>query len=433
MTVPAPTLSPSGSVTVDTILNLSVTISSGIPPPTGSATFQLKIGSGSFSDIGPAINLNSQGFASTTYTPLIAGDYQFQVFYSGDSNYNSAYSVSSTSLTVNLATATVGAATFTPVSPITLGGSVTVSATVSGSSGVPAPTGNVQFQVSINGGSYANFGSAVGLSGGSASVSYTPSTATTYNFKAVYQGDSNYVSGTAGVASGTLTVNLATATVGAATFTPVSPITLGGSVTVSATVSGSSGVPAPTGNVQFQVSINGGSYANFGSAVGLSGGSASVSYTPSTATTYNFKAVYQGDSNYVSGTAGVASGTLTVNLATATVGAATFTPVSPITLGGSVTVSATVSGSSGVPAPTGNVQFQVSINGGSYANFGSAVGLSGGSASVSYTPSTATTYNFKAVYQGDSNYLSGTAGVASGTLTVNLATATVGAATFISC
>ena len=63
----------------------------------------------------------------------------------------------------------MGAATFSPGSPITLGGSVTVSVGVTGPGGVTAPTGNVQFQVSVNGGSYANFGSPTALSGSSAS------------------------------------------------------------------------------------------------------------------------------------------------------------------------------------------------------------------------------------------------------------------------
>ena len=129
------------------------------------------------------------GSASTTYTPLTAGSYQFQVVYSGDVNYSGATGPAA-SLTVIRRRPRWVLRLFSPGSPITLGASVTVSATVTGPGGVTAPTGNVQFQVSVNGGSYANFGSPTGLSGSSASISYNPSTATTYNFKAVYQGDS---------------------------------------------------------------------------------------------------------------------------------------------------------------------------------------------------------------------------------------------------
>ena len=123
-------------------------------------------------------------------------------------------------LTVNEATATVGAASFAPVGPIGLGASVTISASVTGPVGVTAPTGNVQFQVKIGVGSITNFGSPVALSSGSASISYLAQTLTTYQFQATYLGDSNYVSGTVGAASGILTVNKGTASVGASSFVP---------------------------------------------------------------------------------------------------------------------------------------------------------------------------------------------------------------------
>ena len=145
-----------------------------------------------------------------TYTPTsVSSNYKFGVTYSGDTNYAAISTQVPVALTVSQATATVGAAAFSPSSPITLSNSVTVSTSVNGpGGGVTTPTGNVQFKVSINGGSYSSFGSST-LSGSSASISYTPQTATSYKFEAVYQGDTNYVSGTTGGASGTLTVNSA--------------------------------------------------------------------------------------------------------------------------------------------------------------------------------------------------------------------------------
>ena len=527
-TVPAPSLAPSGSTTAGTVVSLSVTVSGLGVTPTGTVSFQVNIAGGGWNTIGSG-TLNSGGSASTTYTPSTAGSYQFQALYSGDTNYNPASSIAPASLTVNQASATVGAATFSPGGPITFGGFVTVSASVTGISGVPTPTGSVQFQVSINSGSYANFGSTVPLSGSSASTPYTPSSATTYNFEVVYQGDSNYVSGTTGAPSATLTVNKAAPTVSVPALNPSNTIIYGNSVTSSVTVSGVSGLAIPTGTVQFQYSTNSGSsWTNLGSTATLSGGSAaSTSYTPTapgstyqfrvfsysgdnnynpvstptsavtlnvnpatpttgttlsqssrtlglsitdtatvstagsgttptgsvtfqvstdggntfnqygivkslssgsatsdayTATgvgTFYFRAVYGGDANYASSQSGNTAEPLAVTQATATVGAASFTPASPITLGSPITVSASVTGPGGVTAPTGNVQFQVSISSGAYANFGSVVALSGSTASISYTPSTATTYNFRAVYQGDSNYVSGTTGGASGTLTVS--------------
>ena len=116
--------------------------------------------------------------------------------------------------------------------------------------------------------------------------------------------------------------------------------------------------------------------------------------------------MYQGDTNYNSGTTGSASGTLTVNKGTATVNAPTLSPVSPINLGTSVTASVTVSGVAGA-TPTGTVTFQVSTDSGSTWNTLGAVKtlVSGSATSDSYTPpSVSSNYRFRAVYSGDGNY-----------------------------
>ena len=97
-------MSPSGSTTVETSVSLSVTVSGSGATPTGNVTFQVEIGSGSFSNIGSAVFLSS-GSASATYTPLTTGSYQFDVVYTGDTNYNGA-SGSPASLTVNPGSAT---------------------------------------------------------------------------------------------------------------------------------------------------------------------------------------------------------------------------------------------------------------------------------------------------------------------------------------
>ena len=103
-TVPAPTLSPSGSTTVGTSVSLSITVSGGSATPSGTATFQENIGGSGWNTIGTAVSLTS-GSALTTYTPQTAGSYQFQVIYSGDGTYNGATS-SAASLTVNPGSAT---------------------------------------------------------------------------------------------------------------------------------------------------------------------------------------------------------------------------------------------------------------------------------------------------------------------------------------
>ncbi len=305
--------------------------------------------------------------------------------------------------TAKAAVPTVPAPTLNPSSPISLGSSVAASVTILGSGSSGMPTGSVTFQYSVNSGStWANLGTAVALVGGSAtSMSYTPTApGSNYQFRVRYGGNLNYTSLTGG--STILTVNKATATVGTTSFASDSPITLGGSVTVSMSVSGPGGIASPTGNVQFQVKIGAGSFTNFGSAVALSSGSASLSYTPQTATTYNFQAVYQGDGNYNSGTNGLPSGTLTVNKATPAIAAPTLNPSSSVIVGTSVLISVNIPGGGTVPIGTAN--FQVNIGSGGWSNIGSAISLSSGSVSAIYVPQSPGSYQFQVIYSGDANY-----------------------------
>ena len=310
-------------------------------------------------------------------------------------------------------------------SSLTFGNSITASVTVSGVGGV-TPTGTVTFQVSTDSGNtWTTLGAVKTLTGGSSiSDPYTPqSTGSNYQIRVIYNGDSNYASATS--LATTITVNPANPTVSSPTFTPPSPITLGASMTSKITVTGVLGV-TPTGTVTFQVSTDSGSTWNtLGTVKTLVGGSAtSDAYTPQTAgSNSQFRGLYNSDNNYNSATG--TAGTLTVNKGTASVSTSTFIPASPITLSSSVTVSATVSAPSGLTTiPTGNVQFMVKVGAGSFTNFGSPVALSSGSASISYTPTTIGTYNFQATYQGDTNYVSGTLGAASLTLTVYVPSST---------
>jgi hypothetical protein len=99
-TVPAPLVDPN-PVVVNNTVTVSVSVSgfSGGATPTGTATFQVKIGTGSWTTIGSTVSLSS-GLASTTYVPSTVGSYQFRVVYSGDANYSGATG-SAVSVTVN--------------------------------------------------------------------------------------------------------------------------------------------------------------------------------------------------------------------------------------------------------------------------------------------------------------------------------------------
>ena len=406
--VGVPTLNPSNTITLGGSVTASVTVSGSVGTPTGTVKFWVSTDSGTtWNTLGSVKTLDGAGSATSDgYTPADAGTgYLIHVDYSGDSKYNIATG-NDASLIVNpasLATATVPAPTLNPSSTITIGSSVTASVTVSGSAGTP--TGTVSFEYSTDGGTNWNpLGADKTLSSGSAtSDSYTPNAVgTNYRIHAVYSGGSNYNGATGSAVS--LTVNKADPTVAVPTLSPVSPITLGASVTASVTVSGVSGV-TPTGTITFQVSTNGGtSWSTLGATKAFTSGSATLdSYTPaSVGSTYQFRAQYAGDTNYNTATGNAAS--LTVNKANAGVPAPSVSR-NPVVVNNAVTL---FSGYNRCIWWTNSDWYgyipSAKIGTGSWANIGSAVTLTSGSASTTYTPATVDSYQFQVIYNGDTNY-----------------------------
>jgi uncharacterized repeat protein (TIGR03803 family) len=272
---------------------------------------------------------------------------------------------------------------------------VTFTATVTGNRGTP--TGSVQFKT--NG---VNFGSAVTLSGGSASSVALPTTllTNTYAVTALYSGDATY-NASSGTLSGGQTVNRAASSTAVSSsdagLSSYGQSTVMFTATVSDSSSGSSGTP--TGTVQFLT--NG---VNFGSAVTLSGGSASSGVLPAALPpgSYAVTAAYSGDSNFLTST-GTLNGGQTENKAGSLTAVSSSDGGTSVYGQSGVTFTATVtdisSGSTGTP--TGTVQFQT--NG---VNFGGAVTLSGGTASSGALPASlpAGNYTVTAAYSGDVNF-----------------------------
>src|SRR4029077_18347928 len=154
---------------------------------------------------------------------------------------------------------------------------------------------------------------------------------------AVYSGDTNYASSTS--SAFTQTVNKVTT---ATTLTSsLNPSTFGQAVTLTATVSPSSG---PTGTVQF---FDGATPLG---TVALSGGTASLTTSTLAVGAHSITAVYSGDTNY----AGSTSSALTQTVNRVTTATALTSSLNPSVFGQAVTLTATVSPSSG---PTGTVQF----------------------------------------------------------------------------
>jgi uncharacterized repeat protein (TIGR03803 family) len=347
-------------------VTFSATVSASSGTPTGSVAFYANgtlLGNGT---------LNGSGVATWSTSTLAVGSQTITANYGGDSNDAGSESAV---LTQNVNQAATTTSLTSSVNPASYGESVTFTATVSVSSpGVGTPTGTVTF--SANG---STLGS--GTLNGSGVATYTTSTLPggNQNITASYIGASNF----AGSTSTTLpqVVNQAPAITSptATTFTT----TAVGTFTVTTT-----GYPNAT--VTESGSLPGG--VTFTSN---SDGTATLSGTPAAGSSGTYPLTFTAN-NGINPEA-TQDFTLTVNQASTTT---TLTPsVNPSVTGQSVTFTATVSGSSGTPTPTGSVTF--------YAN-GTPLGsdtLNGSGVAIWSTSTLAVgSQTITANYGGDSNY-----------------------------
>jgi subtilase family serine protease len=265
---------------------------------------------------------------------------------------------------------------------ITTSQTVIFSSTVSSTSGTP--TGSVQF--SSNG---MALGAPVTLVNGvAASPAETFSTIGTYTISSVYSGSSAYADSAApaltlNVTSTGKTASTTTLTATATTATPTA------TVGFTATVAGSG--TTPTGTVQFK--LNG---TNLGSAVAISGGSASLPAQTLALGSDVVTAVYSGDSTFSASTSNSVTVTVTaLTSATSIAESATTTNTA-----GYLVFSGTVTGVNGGPVPTGTLSL---YSGGSPA-LNTPLALTSGSLAVAVSGVPVGTYAIYWVYSGDANY-----------------------------
>jgi hypothetical protein len=129
------------------------------------------------------------GVATLTVTTLLPGAHSITATYNGDVNFNTSASTPQT-LTIGLATPTVTLV----VTPLATGRGqpITLTVTVAGLTGAPAPTGQVNF---------LDDGMAIGtgqLSGGTVALTLSSLHAGANHLSAVYAGDTNYQTVTSG-------------------------------------------------------------------------------------------------------------------------------------------------------------------------------------------------------------------------------------------
>jgi hypothetical protein len=396
-----------------TVINLEGTL----PIPTGSVSFQVNYSGQGYVEYSN-VNLVNGEAKSAKYTPLAAGDYQFQAVYAGDGNFLGSSSIDGLEPLTVAKAASVTTTALDSVS-IRLGDVVYDTVTVAGlGSTFPVPTGSVNFEVRLNGGSWTSYDTGELSSGSATSIAYEPSAIGLYEFRALYAGDGNYTSSMSKDTDEPLPVEKAIAT--AMTDLGTTSIRLGQSVTDNVTVFANVGtLPMPTGTVDFQVSIDGGAFATYDSVALVNGIAQSAIYTPREAGSYQFQAVYGGDGNFEISTS-INDEPLTVEQA----GTVTTTILSDksILLGSTIYDTATVTGLGlPFPVPTGTVNFEFRVNGGSWSVFDSGTLIDGQVTTSEFPPQAVGEYEFRALYTGDKNYTGSQSGDTDEPLTVDYA------------
>jgi len=286
-------------------VRVDVTNSSGTacaPNPIGESA--CPTGTISLTDNGAALDggtfaLNSFGYSEDQRIQLTGGSHNLQAAYPGDNSFNP--STASDAVTITPAVTSMAAPS--SVGSITVGVPFSVSVAVNSGGFGAAPGGTVQFFANGNplSGNVA-YSPVAGSSNYSfpslgASLTTTVSTPGSYSLTATYSGDANYTGSTSPPTTVKAQFPTPTVVVAPSSFN----IAAGTSLTLTATVMGSSKTLAPTGTVAFSGGTAGAisgtvSYATVTDANGNLDLQAKITFNPTV--NDSFVAAYSGDANY---------------------------------------------------------------------------------------------------------------------------------------
>lgn len=342
--------------------NAVITVVSGPPPtpPTGTVTFF-----NGTTSMGAA-TLNTSGVTTLDISSLNRGSYSITGQYSGDTNFLPSTSATITQV-VNGVPTTV--TVVSSANPSAGGQTVTFTATVAGTGGTP--TGSVSF---LDGTTSIDTAT---LSGGVATFSTASLIVASHSITAQYAGDNTFAPSTS---NGILQVITGKSSSTALVSSP-NPSVGGQSVALTATVTGSGGTP--TGTVTF--------LANSGSlgTAAVNAGVATLTATALQAGTDTITAQYSGDTSFGGSLSAAVTQTVSFSPSSTTLS----TSLNSLIGGQSVTFSATVTSSLGMP--TGNVAF---LDG---ANVLGAGNLTSGAATFSTTTLGVGSHSITAMYSGN--------------------------------
>jgi len=393
------TYNPSAAVT------LNATVGSGTSgsAPTGTVTF-INAGNNQPLSSTSYANLNGSGAASLALNLNTvfqsAGSYNIVAQYNGDVNY--AVAKSNPPITVTVQPSSINLAVVPSDSSPVAGENitVTVTATVSTTSGPPAganpPTGLITLNLADGPTAYSYTANLSTDANGSttAVIPVTVPTAlgvTSYALQAIYAGDGNYDGSTSPSVRLTLSKTATNSAISSATTTnpsAYSPWVLSANITASST-----NASQPTGTFTFLVD---GSPEVQAVVTPGSPSTATLTIAAPAAGSHTLSGTYNGDANFSASTApsvGVTSSATPTTLAV-TPSPASPAPGTPLQLTASLTPLYT-----GGVAPTGQVTF--TLDGTSQ---GSAPLTAGSSAVLSITAPSAGAHTLLATYLGDTNY-----------------------------
>ena len=183
------------------------------------------------------------GTQSINTASLPAGSYSFEAQYLGDGNYQESPMSAPEPLTINQGSSSVSTAISDSgggVVTSVLGEKVYDTATVTGTPAAFAPTGNVKYYFSTDGGTTYSLFDTEPV--GTQSINTASLPAGSYSFEAQYSGDSNYAASPMSSPE-PLTINKATPTV---TVTDNGGIYTGSAYPATATATGVAGLPSPS-------------------------------------------------------------------------------------------------------------------------------------------------------------------------------------------
>ena len=338
--------STNNTSSVNTSVTLTATLSSSSTVPTGNVTFESN--GVSIPDCGNPVTLTA-GVASCATKSLQGGSDSLTADYSGDSTF--AGSISNTvAQTVNPLAATLALTSSAPTSS-NVNESVTFTATVSAATVTPvAPSGTVSF--TVNGKAITDCPAQTVNASGVATCTTKTLIAPSDAIVATYGSDVSFT--VANPTSLTQTVNPLTATVALVSSAPTSS-NVGDSVTFSATVSATTVTPvAPSGTVSF--TVNGKAITDCPAQTVNASGVATCTTKTLVAPSDAIVATYGSDANFT--VANPTSLTQNVTAVAATLALASSAPTSS-NVNDSVTFTATVSSSVTGPAFSGKVSFTV--------------------------------------------------------------------------